>query len=1488
MRCPESLLLSSVLLFLCLLIFNSRIAAQEVGVPFERFGVAEGLEETVISSLLQDQQGYIWFSTQNGLVKYDGYSFTTYRGQSADTAIHSGKFKLMYLTGQMLEAKDGKLWLGGIFSPGGMASFDPKTERFDNILYDPEDSTSLLPYGNCYLLFEDAFGGIWFNNRYFPGNKDVLSRYDPTEKKLYQYPYSVNGKINQWLINSANFAISEQDQSTWVLDEEFFLRRWNPANDSFEIKHGPLIRFPDSLTTDSLRMIFPGSNNWLLLQGTAGIYLWDYQEEAITQFYQHDPTDSRSIAAGTLGYCFEAHDGKVWVKHEDSLVFSVIDPHTQRCTRYQYGQGKLDIPSLPAHMNGATIQVSDSIGLWFQTNSRAQQVAGYLRYDYATEDFQYYDEQFYRSDNQFTPYTQTKAIRDRNHLLWLSTFSSASGFHRQAPRNQQMALYRHQPDDLDGLPTDTITCLFEDSQERMWIGTPKGLLRYLPKQDRFQLMKLGHEDSTFAYITRILEDSRGQIWVGGTAGLRGLFLFDEQRETFNRVNINSQPGLGIYALMEDHQQRLWVSVGGEGVYVLDLRTQQVLTSFLHDREKKYIGALHTDLISVIFQDSKQRIWMGDFQNSQGIYRLKEDESGFVQYGNGDNIPHKINSHPIYFIAEDQEQGLWVATEQGLNQYQEASDRFEVYGSPLDLYNPVAHALSKDGKLWIGTRRGSGLIGIDPSSQTYQSFGKAEGLIYNSNSHSLLAPSLAIDQEGKVWYPTERGLSVFDPATERFQSYFEKDGYQPYARSNISLARKNGEVWIGGPHGLNRIDPQKLARKDSTLPAVYITAIGVLDSTYSAPDGHIFQQTVSFTQHFELEHWQNDLSFEFVALHYLRPEANQYAWKLENYDQNWTQPSLERKASYTNLDPGTYTFRVKASNADGVWNEEGASITIVIAPPWWATWWARSMFLALTLGIVYALYRYQLARRLDQAETQRLLELDSVKTRLYTNITHEFRTPLTVISGMAEQIDEQPQLSQTLIQRNSQHLLRLVNQMLDLSKLESGKLALHLVQGDIISYLQYLTESFHSYAESKGIELIFYPEIDKVVMDYDEEKLMQVISNLLSNAIKFSQEGGKVIFHAQQLVKEGQQSLLLKVVDKGVGIPDEQLPHVFDRFYQIDGSSTRQGEGTGIGLALTKELVQLMGGSIHVESKTGMGSTFLVQIPITQTAPTATVHSGVIPVLPPEIEAMHTVGLHPANEDLPQVLIIEDNPDVVVYLQSCLQNHYQLSVAENGAIGIQKALEQTPDLIISDVMMPEKDGFEVCQALKQDERSSHIPIILLTAKVDIESRLTGLQEGADAYLAKPFEKQELLIRIEQFIQLRHNLQNRYRELHGVPIASDKKYQREDGFVRKVKLIIEEHLSNDEFSVDQLARELGMSRSQLFRKLKALTDQSVVAYLRSYRLARARQLLRNTDLSVSEIAYEVGFKSPSHFSAAFLKEFGEQPSSTRSQSPNKNPE
>ncbi len=801
------------------------------------------------------------------------------------------------------------------------------------------------------------------------------------------------------------------------------------------------------------------------------------------------------------------------------------------------------------------------------------------------------------------------------------------------------------------------------------------------------------------------------------------------------------------------------------------------------------------------------------------------------------------------------------------------------------YGPFNRILSlfedDDQQLWIG--HSAGLSRLDLKSGEFIS----KPYVAIDDFQSRQVYSFLRQDEDYCWLGTHRGLYRLQLKTGILQGFrmFPLQASTEYNRLS-NFRTEDGTMYFGSVEGLFSFHPDTLVQRARLEEDFKVELLQVSWFDAKADSLISLHPDLIETNKFEVYPRHRSIILDVFVPDYRDAEKNTYTWWLEGYEASWSKPTTTNAIRYDNLPPGKYTLHVKGGVTADYYASSVKEYIIIVHQVWYKTWWAWCLYMGAFLGLVAVFYRYKTKQALEKAETRRLKEMDVFKSRMYTNISHEFRTPLTVIMGMTGNIRGH-QEEKNLIFRNSKNLLRLINQLLDLSKLESNTLKLDKVQGDIVSYLRYLTESFYSMAEEKEIRLSFYPETKALTMDFDEVKIQHIIYNLLTNAIKFTQESGKIILHLKAVKLKGSEYLEIIVDDTGIGISSSDLPKIFDRFYQGDNSSTRQEEGTGIGLALTKDLVRMMGGEISVKSTLGEGTIFKVILPVMLGADTPKAEPGVhhsaketrlsVNKLTKEIDAIGK------PVDAPLVLVIDDNRDVVTYIKSILQSSYEVMIARTGQEGIDLALEAIPDIIVSDVMMPVKNGYEVCQFLKNDERTSHIPVILLTAKVTSEDRIEGLQGGADAYLTKPFNKEELQIRLAQLIAIRKSLQKRYSSFGSfgellvnqpgsVPSLDDR-------FLKKLFDVVTERMDDTELSVTDLCRAAKLSNSQVNRKLKTLTNKTPSQFVRSIRLQKALELLQTSELNVSEVAYQVGFSDPNYFSRTFLKEFGYPPTAVR---------
>ncbi|PLW94300.1 MAG: hypothetical protein C0591_13085 [Marinilabiliales bacterium] len=1046
---------------------------------------------------------------------------------------------------------------------------------------------------------------------------------------------------------------------------------------------------------------------------------------------------------------------------------------------------------------------------------------------------------------------------DRNLIYYDASADTLFNF------RDQLVEFLPNPNDFKGL--------FKDKTGIIWVDTRMGLLKVKHQIYPFKRYFDGLNQFDAYYSFRgFTEDMQGNIY--------GVFY--DGIAKFNPDNKNDQQILELNKSPESFDlyadgNRIWVN---GGTY-LDLKTgllKDVPSPFF----KKPVGD------NGFFAKGPQgTLW---WASHYLLLYLKKTDANY-RWVTAIEMPERVFNKMEALHAGRQSGKLWISFKGKLLQY-DPKTQAQVWFEPKDWGLPVSRIMAIEenqaGKLWLSTD--AGLVYFDPASDTTRQFTVKDGLAND------FVCGLLTEGDSCLWLSTNHGLSRFHIPSTTFVNFFENDGLtdNEFNRKSYFKAR-NGRMFFGGMRGVNSFFPDKVMqaykRKNQSSQLV-LTSIEYIDERR---DSTIQKTLFDTAPVIDLNYYDWSYTFEFALTDYDNPEETFYSYQMDGYKNTWSALSKFNFASYNSLPSCEYLFRVRARESNGSWHPNELAVKVIVHSPWWFTWWAYTLYGILTVILIYFLRRYELNRQrlkynleLGEIEAERLKELDSFKSRLYTNLTHEFRTPLTVIIGMAGQIKDE---SARLIEENGKTLLRLINQLLDLSKLENKSFKINMNQGEIISYLRYLTQSFQTYANSKNLSLRFFTPVESFVMDYDPELIKHILINLVSNAIKFTPSGGEVIVR----ISQQNEKLGIEVNDTGIGIAEKDIPHIFDRFYQVDNSITRPGEGTGIGLAHTHELVKLMGGEISVKSILGKGSSFFVNLQVRNEAPPfepgfengLTIQSSQLPT--------YTSFSHDnepqlvTDSTLPQLLIIEDNPDVVTYLRSILGKLFQLEIAYNGKIGIEIALNNIPDIIISDVMMPEKDGYEVCDTLKNDERTSHIPIILLTAKADASSRIAGLRRGADVYLSKPFDKEELLVQLDMLIERQKRMVAWFSRTSNrdktevLPVSEQEESIRvENAFLQKVREIIEANYPDENFALSQLCEKIGMSRSQLFRKMKALINTSPSDFLRSFRLEKAKSLLETTDLNVSEVTFQVGYKDVAHFSRSYQEKFGFLPSETNS--------
>jgi len=1015
---------------------------------------------------------------------------------------------------------------------------------------------------------------------------------------------------------------------------------------------------------------------------------------------------------------------------------------------------------------------------------------------------------------------------------------------------------------VEKIPLTLPHITLESKSGVIWWGNIDGLYKLTPHPPVFKLLPTLSKRS-------FIEDNEGYIY--GSKG-SSIIKYNPNLEQVTTHFRKSNSGNDFWYHINSYKDKFYAF---SGVLDLDKGYTKVLEDVYNDFSSK-------PYLSLITQ--KGELWKAHWGIPYiGIYnpdtgkRLKKIQIEALQ-------STSVNLNDWYQRPSDKT--IWLGTFGiGIFVFDEAGNLLHHLNrksdSKVPLVNNVVSSFYEDkqGNMWIG--HGSGLSRIDTQFLNIKHF----TFDLDNPESRLVYGILPQDNDKFLWLSTSKGLFRFNSETGQFMDFPLHPNVMKYEYNRTSYYKSKKGQFFFGTDGVNNptvsFYPKDVVNYYTNISSKKAEIILTSFSQYNNEE----QKAISIKKGLQnlnqiiLQPGDRFFELSFLLSDFRSTENNNYTYYLENYEDNWRPISRSNNnVRYENLSPGKYNLKLRGGLAIQSVSQNERVITVIVKPYWYQTLWAKVLFGALILSIGLIILRFKLKQERTKQESTRLQELDNVKTKLYTNITHEFRTPLTVIMGMNENINGHPH-ERSLIQRNAENLLGLINQLLDLSKLDSGNIKLNNIYGDIVVYLQYLTESFYSMASQKKINLRFDAAMKSLEMDYDEIKIQHVIYNLLSNAIKFTKSGGKINVRIQ---KEG-SNLKIEVRDTGEGIANEDLPHIFERFYQA-GAKTKVNQGvqsysgTGIGLALTKELVDIMEGIITVKSELNWGTAFTVFLPIKneKTSIKTTVSSeNNIDLILEETTMIKELP----QSDKPLLLVVEDNPGIISYIRSIVKETYDLKIAVNGEEGIDKAIELIPDIIISDVMMPEKNGFEVCNILKKDERTSHIPIIMLTAKADLSSKIEGLEAGADAYMAKPFEKKELIIRLEKLLELRKKLQEYYGDGKIDDNNSDGYESIEYAFITKIKSYIEQHFQDPELSVTTISEVLNLKHSQLYRKLKAVTGKTLSQFIRSVRLQKSIHLIKTTDLTIAEVAYEVGYNDPNYFTRSFKKEFDKVPGDLR---------
>ena len=1320
---------------------------------------------------------------------------------------------------------------------------------------------------------QDDLGFLWIAS-------NGLTRYDGYTFKTFthdpQNPHSISSND---ITNSTRSIV----YSMWGGEELLWISASNALN-RFDLRTETFSRYvldPD-LTIDEPRYWFSEA-----YEDRRG-YLWlRVSNEAFYRFDKDAETFIKYIEGDDVRFFYEDAGDTIWVCTYKRKVFYYDVAADSFVTGDNANQAICQI--CEAGLRG--YKVDPQGALWGRGGT------GILRFDAGSDTGIYYEHN--PDDPASLPSNKVNGIfEDESGILWMSLYNNGL-----AVFNRPEGTFQHFPYESnreEWISSNTLSPGVLDRSGVRWMGGENGLNKWDPQRNQFRVYKHQRDDEHSLNSNIIQElhmDPSGILWIGTDKGLNR---FDTESGRFKRYPLKAEALFGgnrnsLRSIMQDATGILWLSTG---IYIdrFDPTGDRIFSTVVYPKDRaRSADASILDLLT----DSKGLIWMG------ARWQLHH-----LDPNSGEVLETYLPSGTTVRIIREAANGLlWIGTWRSGLILLDPND-----GSWLPIeYSPEGESdlasqniedilLGTNGIIWVATN--AGLHELKPSSlypgqYICKRYAEKDGLRHPSIYGLIEGDSTSI------WMAAVGGLAKLDLLSRTFKWYDKTDGLASNSLTGAMARSADGSLYIGSTEGLTVFHPDSL-KDNPHIPNIVLTdfqifhkPVPIKSNPESQVDGeYTIPMSISYLDSIELSYRENVFSLEFSAMDFRNPMKNQYAYMLEGFNDDWTYTDANgRYVTYTNIDPGDYTFKVKGSNNDGLWNEKGRSLFIRITPPWWQTRLAYAGYILLGLSMLSGLWWFQLSRirlrhqvELEHVAAERYQELDELKSRFFTNISHEFRTPLTLILGpigkmLSKLKDSEWDQDLNIMQRHARRLLELVSQLLDLSKLEAGRLKLQAAERNLIPLLKGLVLSFASLAERRQITLSFNSDHEEVRVFVEKDAMSKIMNNLLSNAFKFTGDRGEI--QVRVLVNESSDlspagEIVIDVSDTGVGIPADRIDHIFDRFFQVDSSETREREGTGIGLALTQELVELHHGSIEVDSTEGSGTTFTIRLPL---GSTHLDESEIVDysdtededLRPPEVDFGDSDDIQPPSEGAakPLILLVEDNTDVRSFTRSYLDEDFRCIEAVDGEDGLQKTLEKIPDLIVSDIMMPKMDGVELCKRIKTDERSSHIPVILLTAKADIGSKLEGLETGADDYLTKPFEGAELQVRIRNLIAQRKLLRDHFqKELSIVPADMDLS-SMDAQFLEKVIKLVNENLTEPDFNVEWLSKKIFMSRQNLNRKLKALTGHNTTNFIRSMRLKRAAVLLQNKEATITEIAFQVGYSSSSHFTKAFQEEFGQTP-------------
>lgn len=1366
----------------------------------------------------------------------------------------------------------------------------------DDIYFEHIGTNEGLSQNDVNCIYQDAQGFMWF------GTHDGLNKYDGYNFTVYTPDPSNKTSINSNLI----FTITgDKQDNLWIGTSGNGLNYFNKSTEEFtHFVHDE--SNPNSISNNQVFNIFIDSKNRLWVAANRAIDIADLSQPLDSlKFKKLDINKNNKYKFENenkfnVHSFFEDSKNQIWIS--TSMGLFKLDESNNGFNFKLYGPTSRRIKTITETPNGILlVAISRNIlALDLNNDNDTLKKIG--------------------NGNSLTSTTTFDDILFDNKFLWVGAGNGLFQFDiLNKNKLKPYSFHNHDPRNNNSLSKNTITSLFKDKTGIIWVGTNGGgINKFDPERKHIEHIKNTFDTKSLSYdkIRCFYEDSHNNLWVGTEGGgINLLSKSNTKQSEFEKFGNNQN----IFAFEEiEKDGRKILLTGGEfggKLYQLDITDPENVFNVNYEEFSNIKGSIFS-----ILKDSNKNLWIGTYQNGvkRWLYNKETDsyKKDVLESNPRDFL--SLSSNLIRNVFEDSKGDIWIATGNGLSQLVKSEinkedPKFIIYKNKLEAPNSISHNYilelreSSKGELWLGTF-GGGLNKFIPAKD-----GKPHKFIRYKEKDGLpnnVIKGILEDDDQNLWISTNKGISKFDPVKEIFKNYDINDGFQDNEFQELArLKRKNGDLIFGGVNGFNVFNPRDI--KDNTVEAeTVITGLSISNRPVKIGEEVnsriILNNSINKIDKIELKYKENSFSFEFASLHFAAPQKNKFAYMLEGFDEDWVYTdSKKRFATYTNLEPDVYTLKVKASNNDNIWDSTPSKLKITILPPYWQTKLAFLIYALIFIGLLLLYRRFTIistskkhSLELEHLEKEKNEELQRIKLEFFTNITHEFTTPLTLIKGPLKFLQKQGdkleksvvQEQYKLMQKNSDYLLRLITQLLDFRKINQGKMRLVMRKSNIVTFIKEVSEPFQFSAKKQIISFHISATNNKLESWFDHDAVEKIMNNLLSNAFKFTPDNGFIKINISE-EKGPTDYVVIEIVDSGKGMDKNKVENIFDRFFSEKNIDKKNSRGMGIGLSFVKNIVELHQGYIMVNSELNKGTQFTVKLPIKKNAYLNVPEITCKEVTESDFEIRSSESdsiaislndeivdedLTQENSDLPVLLLVDDNEDIRKFITLALNTKFNIHTAENGQEALELLNTVSPKLIVTDVMMPIMGGIEFCQKVKTKKETSHIPVVMLTAKLSQESEISSLKIGADAYIRKPFDVEILELKLNNILQHRENLRNKFNlditlQPKEVTVTS-----QDERFLSQAIAIVEKHMMNTDFNVEMLVKEMGFSRTNLYTKFKEITGLSSSEFIRNIRLKRAVQLFEQSDLSVKEIMYMTGFNTSSYFAKCFKKQFGVIPS------------